>query len=87
MDRGTLCVYVCHRHGLIVFWLSHCNSSILPQVGSRLPNEVARLVKAHSVTFGIAHSLTNAGVVGLTRVAVLCWTSEALNGFLFEFWY
>ena len=51
-----------------------------------LLDEVARLVETNSVPLGVAHSLTNSEVVGLTGVAVPCGTPEPIQDFLFELW-
>lgn len=64
-----------------------CHAFLLPQVRSSLPNEVTRFMEADSITLCIAHCLADAGVIGLTSVAVLCRTFEAIDCFLFQIGY
>lgn len=54
---------------------------------SCLRDEIACLVKAYPIAFRVAHCLSNARIVGLTRVAVLCRAFEAVDSFLLKFWY
>lgn len=54
---------------------------------SSLSDEVARLVKAYSVAFGITHRLADAGIIGLAGVAVLRGAFESVDSLLFELRY
>ena len=63
------------------------DTTVLPQMRSSLHDEIARLVKAHSIALRVSHSFANREVVGLTGMRVLCRTSETINGSLFEIWH
>jgi hypothetical protein len=71
----------------IAFLRVRCSASVLPEMCGCLLDEVARLVKTYPVALGVSHRLTDAKIICLTSVAVLCRALEMLDSFLFEFGY
>lgn len=75
-----------HHHTVGIVLIGR-RTTILPQVGRCLLDEVAGLMEAYSVSFCVTHSLPNRKVVSLASVGVLCRTLQAVDAFLFEFRY
>ena len=72
--HSFIIIVILHNYAFIFLGRWRRCTYILTKMLCGLFDKVARLMKADAVSLGVAHRLTNRGIIRLTGVAVLRWT-------------